>query len=203
MRSWIRNKETEKDVSYIEYKVLDTKVMVGSRPDCAGISKEFGDSVGAWLNVDDRFIDYPPNYKVQWSFWNEDYEATYSVLYTSLITLHRWIIDERLNSVYIHCAAGTHRAPTIFGAFLHTYFPLEKEGIVEKHTKVRRENLSNPVEYFNIHLEKNPTDIKFVEMMREFPFSEDRNFRFIDEQMKKYGIKDIPKVNELFKSYYE
>lgn len=181
----------DKQVSYAEYKVNKTRVMVGSRPDCFGWDFQHSDKVSAFLSVTDRLIDYPLNYTVRWFPWDETYDLNCKILFPSLVTLHRWIIDHEVESVYIHCDAGTHRAPTTFGMFLLTYFPDEAGKIVEGHKLIRRNVLSDPIEYAKRYLEENENLQKFVDYMKTYDFSKDANHDFLDNILEyTIGIKN-------------
>lgn len=204
-KSWQIEGNEDRDIrdwpSHASYKVMDTEVLVGSRPDCYGFKGENSDKIGGFLSVSDRYVDYPINYNTAWYPWNEGIEAPYSVLFPSLITLHRWIIDEKLDRVYIHCCAGTHRAPTIFGAFLWTFFNKEKEEIANGYKNVVRQQWSDPNYYFDDHLRVNPQDKAFFEYMgNKYDFSKDRDHQSMESVLKEIGIEDETRRN---KSYFQ
>lgn len=182
--------------SHASYTVMNTEVMVGSRPDCFGFKGENSDKISAFLSVSDRYVDYPANYRTAWYPWNEGLEAPYNVLFSSLITLRQWVIKEQLPKIYIHCCAGTHRAPTIFGAFLWTFFREKRREITEAYTNVQRQYWSDPNHYLDDHLRVNPQDESFFDYMgAKFDFSSDRDYEPMESVLKKLGLEDETRRN--------
>lgn len=117
--------KTDDNLTYCKYIVGSTEVLVGPRLDSEfrGCSKDFFNSVSAWLSVTESYIVYPIEANVRWFPWKEHVEPLPDhVLYGSMKMLNYWINELKLPRVYVHCDLGTHRAPTILGAFLLGYY---------------------------------------------------------------------------------
>lgn len=142
------------------YVVGNTTIYVGGRPDYRpeGIDKDFVSSVEGWLSVTDRFIAYPPTAVSAWFPWRESGPPSPEVLYGTLKTLNYWIKELRLKTIYLNCDAGTHRSPSVFGAYLSTYYPDEVEKIVASvvlHNK-NPEHHSCPKKYWDSYVVQYP-----------------------------------------------
>lgn len=119
MKNWWDKNNLEPNY-YAIYKVLNTEVIVAGRPDYHGLNKDFCKSIDGWISVTDRFLTYPVG-RHFWFPWIESGPPKPEVLYGVLKTLNYWIDDLGLARIYLHCDAGTHRSPTVFGAYLDIY----------------------------------------------------------------------------------
>jgi hypothetical protein len=136
------NKDDSK-LTYCSYKVNQTEVMVGPRLDyeSRGCSQKFFDSVSAWLSVTESYIEYPITANVRWFPWKEGIEPLPDhALYGSLKHLDYWINKLKLPRVYIHCDLGTHRAPSVFGAFLLGFYPEQFDKITDARKVFNKKN---------------------------------------------------------------
>ena len=74
----------------------------------------------AALSLTDRLVKTNSIYNYSaWFPWIEGKYPTEEVVFGSLMTLRHWVIDLRLETIYIHCDAGTHRSPTMMGFYLN------------------------------------------------------------------------------------
>lgn len=141
---------------WAEYRVNDTIVIVGARPDAHTFTKEDYLSVLGWLNVTDRLVKHPLGVNNVWFPWNEDGKPSLECVYGSLKVLNYWINDLKLSKIYLHCDGGTHRAVSIFGFYLEAYHKKNAKSIVENHRLVRRKQLSDPLKYAGSYLKELP-----------------------------------------------
>lgn len=154
------NKPTE-NLSYAQYQVGSTQVLVGNRPNYAGTTKEFYDSVDGWINVSDRFVRHNQGKLNMFIPWNEAGKPSYEAIFSVLKTLHYWIDEQKVSRVYIHCDGGTHRAVSMFGFYLLAYHAGKSEEINNSKILVKREHWSNPLLYAQTYL-------KDVALLKEF-----------------------------------
>ena len=143
---------------FAEYQVNeDTVVMIGARPDFSGTTPEFFKSVNGWINVSDRIVRYPPNVSTFWFPWNEAGEPSLEVIFSCLKTLNYWINELKLPRIYLSCDGGTHRAVTLFGFYLLAYHKENAASINATYKLTQREHWSDPLEYAESYLKRNPT----------------------------------------------
>lgn len=183
---WWNQPLQETDLSFARYKIphfikenplnqgdpvpADTpfEIIIGSRPDHRGCSKEFYDSIDGWISVTNKHVIHPPG-RYQWFPWDEGKDCNLETFYGVVKTLYHWIRYDKLTRFYVHCDAGTHRAPTVFGAFLLAYYTKEeREEIVKNVELVGREHLSNPLEYIEAHLHSMPMDLAFFQLLGKY-----------------------------------
>jgi hypothetical protein len=130
MKNWWNHNDDH--LTYCSYKVNQTEVLVGPRIDLdsRGCSKSFFDSVHGWCSVTESYVEYPVEANVRWFPWKEHKEKLPDhVLFGTMKMLNFWINELKLPRIYIHCDLGTHRAPTVLGAFLLGYYPKEFDTI--------------------------------------------------------------------------
>mgnify|MGYP002651591248 CR=1 FL=1 len=180
---------------YAEYKVGNkVTVIVGVRPNCYGTTPEVYDSIGAWMNVSDRFIRHRADKLNVFYPWNEGGIPTYETLFGVLKTLHYWIDELEIPRIYIHCDGGTHRAVTLFGLYLLTYRPGEAEEINKSYALKDRQHWSNPLEYARGYFDDIPALREFIEALRTSEDDVSHGHSF-DDFLKGIG-------EETFKKYY-
>lgn len=170
---------------YDIYKVGDTEVIIAGRPDMKGVGTEFFQSVDAWMNLSDRFIEYPA-VRYAWFPWVEDGRAPpKELLYGALKTLHYWIDQLKLKRIYVHCDAGTHRSPSTFGAYLHAYHGDTRDEIAKgvKLINKPRGYYSCPNVYWNSYLEEFP---QLLELIKAYP-----RINSGSPDWGHYGIEDV------------
>lgn len=152
-------------VSYNLYKIGETEILVGSRPDRCIFDYQLSSSIDAILSVTESHIPHMYQSKHQWSPWNEDGKPTPECIFCAVKTLAEWIITLKLKRIYIHCDAGTHRAPTIFGLFLLSYFPDSAREICDGFLPVNRTshaiNPSDPLTYAKTYID----ELKWLEVL--------------------------------------
>ena len=201
MKSWIYNDiEQDKVTSYAEFKINeDTTIIVGSRPDSSGVHENFAKSIDAWLNVTDRYVDYPHEFKVRWQPWYEKEPLSLLHIYSTLNTLYQWVFVQKFKRIYIHCDAGTHRAPTTLGAFLYTFFPKTYKDIVATHKLVNRNHLSDPVRYFKTYIVENNNIEPFVKAMRKFAFEKEQDYWSYEQILNAMTAKGYEKLRKEYK----
>lgn len=163
---WWKSDNDEK-VSYLSYQVGETEVMVGPRLDRRGCTYDFFKSITGWLVVTESYIEYPPEANVRWFPWKEGLEILPDhALYGSLRILNYWVNELKLPKVYIHCDLGSHRAPTILGAFLSGYYPQSQGEIIKNRKVTRIESCAVKGLDGKIHAEP---DIYFQDKVRQLP----------------------------------
>lgn len=170
---WWNDITAKFDLRYSAYKVDQTEVIIAGRPDSIDnrhLDKTFIESVDAWLSVTDRFIEYPVT-RYQWFPWQENGPPQNEVLYGSLKTLHYWIDKLKLKRIYIHCDAGTHRSPSVFGAYLCTYHAKLAQQICEAGTHFR-DYPSSPYQYWLSYLVQYPALSRLCNRIRDSEDSE-------------------------------
>lgn len=168
-------KESSRPHYGASYRILDTLVYVAGRPDYEGVDKIYLDTVKGWMSLTDRFIRYPISTSQQaWFPWVESGPPKPEVIYGALTTLHYWIDVLKLDTIYIHCDAGTHRSPSIFGAYLDTYHPESAEEVAGNAVVFGKkpEHHSCAVKYWDSYKDRNP-DLKLLtDAIREMDVSE-------------------------------
>lgn len=159
---WKKSEET--DLHYIEYKVQDITIRVGSRPNAYGMTEEEYNSIDGFINVSERFVRHRKDKINIFIPWNEGGNPTFEAVWAFLKTMHYWTDEYGYKNIYIHCDSGTHRAVTMFGLFLHAFHHEDKYKIVDNHKFHKREHLSNPNEYAEGYMNRRmPLLKKFVE----------------------------------------
>lgn len=180
----------------VSYFVNKTEVVIGRRPNIGeGISKKLFDSFDAILSVTETYLAYPVDKLTAWFPWKEIREHCPDyVLFSSLKTLNYWINELKLKKVYIHCDLGTHRAPTIFGAFLYAYYENSSLDIIEKRKiKLGKDKESyyeykfgklktNPVKCFN---EKNRVNPRIKYLIEIIARDEEKDLSSILDKLEK------------------
>lgn len=142
---------------WVMYSVGNTNFFVGYRPDISKLSKKTLKKIDAFLSVTETYIEYPDNKITAWMPWIEESNIPLNTLFGSLKTLNNWFLNPNIKNIYIHCDLGSHRAPSIFGAFLYTYidnpnkvvrnFKLSKNNNYHWSSEKKKLN-SNPLKYF-------------------------------------------------------
>jgi len=123
MKWWEGFLTENQEIKYVSFKIKDTEVLIGPRLISKGTDPSFFQSIQGFLVVTESYIEYPPTANVRWFPWLEGTkEFPEEVLFGGLKTLNNWINELKLNKIYIHCDLGSHRAPSILGAFLKAYF---------------------------------------------------------------------------------
>jgi hypothetical protein len=161
------DKLEEKDsiLGYATYKVGDITYHVGSRPNAHKITREFFNSIDGWINVTDTQCWFNEKVNSMWFPWDEGKHCPPEVFYAVIRTLYVWTEQKHLKTIYIHCDAGTHRAPTVFGAWLLArYGRKDALKIVSQAALTKRECLSNPIEYIDDHLHYIPEDFVLIRL---------------------------------------
>lgn len=154
----------DRELSYAKYKAGEMTYMVGSRVNAYCISREFFNSVDGWISVTDTPQWFPEKTDFMWFPWDEGKACSPEIFYSVIHTLTMWQKFRKMKTFYIHCDAGTHRAPTVFGAWLlGRYGRKEAAEIVAGHELVRREHLSDPLAYIGYHLDDHPTDLIMIQ----------------------------------------
>lgn len=176
---WWKSENDDK-VSYISYRVNQTEVLVGPKLDKRGCTYDFFKSVSGWLVVTESYVEYPIEANVRWFPWKEIIEEFPDhAIYGSLKMLNYWINELKLPRVYIHCDNGTHRAPSVFGAFLSGYYSDIQSEIIKNRKVVRRKGHpaigrdgkvhAEPDRYFKTKTSKLPLLSTMVRMIVERP----------------------------------
>lgn len=157
---------------YSEYKLTfkaephrEVTILVGPRPDAHGCTKEFYDSIEGWISVTARFIEYPPGAEMRWFPWPENKHCPPEVFFSVSKQLLHWLSAGK-SRIYIHCDAGTHRAPTVLGAFLKYNRYVDFVSLRPEN----REHISDAREYIDAHLMAFPGDhmlLKYVNLVIE------------------------------------
>lgn len=161
-RKWFDSGEQK--LTWAAYMIGDTEIIIGNRPDI-GTTNSFYKSVDAWINVSDRFVKH--DHKILNTFipWNEGGKPTYEAVYSFLMTLHYWITELKLKKIYISCDGGTNRAPSLFGIYLHVFFPNDFKRIIDAHIMFGREERiwSSPEVYSKKYISEkgNERDISY------------------------------------------
>ena len=181
-------------LSYTEFKIKNTRVLVGSRPDCFGLGIDEFKSIDAWLSVSDRYVNYPNNVTHRWFPWEESLLPPYYVVIPCLITLQKWIQKDNLNKIYIHCCAGTHRAPEILGAYLKVFHTDEEaKKICEEATVSERRGehyKAKPLYYIDYDLSKSDNLKKVLDYMKhKYDYNRSRDHTSIEMILKELDIK--------------
>jgi hypothetical protein len=155
--------EKDHPPSYAVYKAGEMTYMVGSRANAYNWPRDLFNTIDGWISVTDTPQWFKEKTDFMWFPWDEGKACPPEVLYSVIHTLTMWQKFRNMKTFYIHCDAGTHRAPTVFGAWLlGRYGRDEAEKIVKGHTLVYREHLSDPVKYIGYHLHDYPTDLVLI-----------------------------------------
>ena len=166
-RDWWNNNED--GLHYAEYKVNQSIIQVGGRPNCYGTTKEVYDSINGFINVSDRYVRHDKNKANIFIPWNEGGQPTVEAKWACLKTLHYWINEDKLEKIYIHCDGGTHRAVTMFGFYLIAYHKDQADDIQKKYTLKGRNTWSSPLEYAHSYIRENKVILlqKFLDNIKK------------------------------------
>lgn len=205
-KDWWNKKEGEGFLHYIEYKVKNTTVMVGVRPNCYGVDTKTYDSIDAFMNVSDRFVRHRKDKLNVFNPWNESGgKPTIELIWATLKTLHYWIDDLELDRIYIHCDGGTHRAVSTFGFYLLAYHEEDSSEIEKNHKIVNRENFSSPLHYAGsyINREKIPLFEKLIKKMKDSHDDYSHGQELADFLSKNYTDKELKEYHaKMFYTFY-
>lgn len=151
--------EGEHGPSYALYRADEMTYMVGSRANAYPWPRELFNSIDGWISVTDTPQWFREKTDFMWFPWDEGKACPPEVFYSVIHTLTMWQKFRKMKTFYIHCDAGTHRAPTVFGAYLLGRYGIKEAlKIVNEATLVNREWLANPIEYIQSHLDDFPED---------------------------------------------
>lgn len=165
----IWNNSFADNLSYLEFQIGDTKVLVGPRPDRVSFTKKTADLVKGWLSVTDYFVDYPSEYNARWFPFAQDKALSVESAFGIVKTLHNWIDVQKLPLIYIHCDQGQMRSPTALGAYLHAFRRKESEQIF-KNVKLHQRSLDSELAFLiEIQLMRNPKLKVILDRVSEFP----------------------------------
>lgn len=148
-------KKQNYEFGYVSYLIDSTEVLVGQRLDKCGIELELFESINGFLSVTDSFIHYPPDSNAHWFPWKESENFPDTVLFGSLKILNQWIKEDKLKKIYIHCDLGSHRAPSVLGAFLFAYYSKKESLDIIKKALFFNNQITN---YKNINTGENNAD---------------------------------------------
>jgi hypothetical protein len=165
---WWEGFLTEKqDINYVSFKIKNTEVLIGPRMITYGTDPTFFKSIDGFLVVTETYIEYPPESNVRWFPWLEGAkEFPEEVLFGGLKTLNNWINEISLKKVYIHCDLGSHRAPSILGAFLKAYFTDDESNKIIENADISHATtyywkfdqlMNNPIKYIETKFKLIPT----------------------------------------------
>lgn len=175
---WWEEKKSNYDLDYHAYYINNTEVIIGKRMLSIGCDPDFFKTINGWLTVTDTYVEYPPQTNHYWFPWKEQSENfPDTVLFGSLKILNYWINELKLPRIYIHCDAGTHRAPSVFGAFLFAYYKEQTLDILntvhspKENSYYIREGKPNfnPKIYFEHKMNTNPLLGYFIEYFIKYP----------------------------------
>lgn len=164
-------------IDYHCYKINETNVFIGKRPDL-GFNSDFYNSIDGFISVTESYYQFPLNKPQQWFPWKETMENfPDTVLFGTLKVLNYWINVLKLKNIYLHCDAGTHRAPSVLGAFLDTYYREEQDRIVKNvktpdktyYISPEGELRSNPIQYFLHKKTTDPTLEYLAQFIKDYP----------------------------------
>lgn len=169
--------EIEKSLNYAKYKLTGTRskeeltFYVGCRANAYPVSEDFYKSIDGWISVTNNVCFFHKPTDFMWFPWNEENHCLPETFFGVIMTLLYWEMAGK-RRFYIFCDAGTHRAPTVFGAYLWALFDLRtRHDVVAKHELIGREHLSDPLEYIGFHLEDVPEDGRFLKQCRHGPLN--------------------------------
>jgi hypothetical protein len=143
-----------KRLFYSSYQVLKTEVIVGCRPEL--VDGELPVKADAWISVTEKFLpELFGKAPIQlWFPWVERVgsKIPHECMWGVLKTLNYLVDQQQVGRVYLHCDAGTHRAPTLFGAYLLAFHKDEAQAIVDAVQLVERDQKSDPLYYIGTYL---------------------------------------------------
>jgi hypothetical protein len=176
MNEWW-NQENSEPVDCHVYKIGDSTIYIGKRLDRKGCSKSFFDSIDLFISLNDDYIPYPVGKSNYWIPWREgtDIFPQY-VVYSGLSILRSHIFELSTKNIYIHCDLGTHRAPSLFGAFLVNYVDDYEKVINNASSTVLKSRyfsekrlIFNPIEYYNDKINQVPLIKFFIKYLKNNP----------------------------------
>jgi hypothetical protein len=180
MKWW---EKEERPLGYVSFFINNTEVIIGRRLDRSGCNPDFFKSIDGFISITESYIEYPNFVNFRWFPWKEgiDIFPDY-VLFAGLKTLQQWIFVDQLNRIYLHCDLGSHRAPSLFGAFLKAFFTDEEAKNIVNNFKrtnndesryfVNGELRNNPLEYIERKFEQVPSLKYLIEAIIKNPESD-------------------------------
>ena len=147
--------KSEDSLHYAQYKVNNTLILIGARPDYSGTTYTEYKSIEGWINVSDRFVKHEKGTSTLFAPWNEAGQPSIEAIFSVLKTLDYWINELKLKKIYMHCDGGTHRAVSLFGFYLLAYHKEESYEINKNYVLIKREHWSNPLEYAETYIKEN------------------------------------------------
>jgi len=147
--------------------------------------------------------------KLAWFPWAENKYPTEEVIFGSLMTLRHWVENLKrdefgnIPTIYIHCAAGTHRSPTILGFYLKAFDYLTLEIcplFAQEPNKDEKLYFSNAEEYANTYLEDdwadNPLGEKYKQLLKLIKENFYGSNTFLENMLNNVGWDWINKKRE-------
>lgn len=212
MNEWW-SQENSKDVDSHIYIINDTNVYIGKRLDKDGCYKNFFDSIDLFISLNDDFINFPLGKSHYWIPWREGTDTFPEyVVYSAISILNYFINEVKVKTIYIHCDMGSHRAPSIIGAFLFNYVDDYQNVIKNAYSPLGKSRyfhnsllIFNPIEYYNEKVLQLPKIQYFIKYMKAHPslgydkvtdnYHEILPYELLtDEQKKEKNIKDKIKL---------
>lgn len=112
---------------YITYRYDGMTVYVGNRPymyrygDGSFVAtccnRAFFDQIDVWVSVTDAETLLPPKTNYLWFPWHEPRPVD-ALVFSSFAAAMNQIHARGEQTIYLHCDAGTHRSPAMFGWWL-------------------------------------------------------------------------------------
>lgn len=162
--------------TYAKYKVLDTEVLIGNRPNISkahsgklfAMNDKLYNSIDSFINVSDNFVEHRADKQNVFLPFNEEGNPTIETVASFLQTLDYQIRVLRLKRIYIHCDLGSHRAPSMFGFYLFVYHPKTIKNIVKNKELINLQPIewSNPRNYLRDYL--NDENLFLYTFLRNF-----------------------------------
>lgn len=160
MNTWW--KKDNQQLDYVQYQVDKLTIYVGPRLNVRGCSTDFYNKIDCFISITDRFVNHRLNKLNYWFPWVESNNIPYEVIFGTLQVFNYLKNQDKELNVYLHCDAGTHRAPTVLGCFLYAYYLDQRDNIIDKaytqHTSGYRNKETGklftcPKYYFESHVE--------------------------------------------------
>jgi len=99
-------------INFYQINFLHLNILIGSKPDSVGVTRNFAESIDTWVSVSDKFIDIIPEWNPR-MFWHPLTDNSWDIgsFFWFKKIMDRELLENKPKKIYVHCGLGVVRSP--------------------------------------------------------------------------------------------